>query len=120
MFHKITILGNLGRNPELKRLANGSSVASFSVASARSYKDNNNVIVKETKWFRCSAWGRTAETASSYLKKGSKVYIDGHLNPDPNGNPKVYQPNDGTSGASYEVVVDNTLSNSCMIPYLTR
>ena len=112
MFHKISMIGNLGRDPELRYLSNGgnnSAVASFSVASTRSYKNNNNNLIKETTWFRCSAWGKTAEAVNNFLKKGSKVYIEGHLSPDANGNPKVFQRNDGSSGASYDVVVDTIL-----------
>jgi single-strand DNA-binding protein len=66
--------------------------------------------MKETTWFRVSAWGRQAETCNQYLKMGSKVLVEGRLNPDrETGSPKVYQRKDGTHGSSYEITADRVV-----------
>jgi single-strand DNA-binding protein len=73
------------------------------VATSRQYSGSNGQQVKETIWFRISAWGKLAETCSQYLHKGSKVLIEGRLQPDDKGNPRTYQRTDGTTGANFEV-----------------
>jgi len=78
-------------------------VTSFSVASSRSYTNQSGEKVDETTWFRVTAWGKLAETTNQYLKKGSKVLVEGHLQADKNGSPRVFQRQDGTTGASFEV-----------------
>ena len=104
MFHTIIIVGNLGKDPEMRYTPAGQAVTSFNVATNRQYTASDGNLVKETIWFRVSAWGKLAETVSQYLKKGSKVLIEGRLNADPQtGGPKVWQRQDGTSGASFEV-----------------
>jgi single-strand DNA-binding protein len=104
MWHTIIIVGNLGKDPEMRYTPSGQAVTSFSVASSRSYTGSNGQQVKETVWFRVSAWGKQAETCNQYLKKGSKVLIEGRLSPDQStGGPKTYTKKDGTSGASYDV-----------------
>ena len=60
--------------------------------------------LKETIWFRVTAWGKTAEICNQYLRKGMRVFIEGRLRPDTNGSPRVFQRADGTTGSSYEVV----------------
>lgn len=104
MFHTIIIAGNLGKDPEMRYTPSGKAVTSFSVASSRKYSGQNGQIVEETIWFRITTWDKTAETCSQYLKKGSKVLVEGRLVPDlATGGPKVFARKDGTSGASYEV-----------------
>ncbi|HVN54814.1 MAG TPA: single-stranded DNA-binding protein [Anaerolineaceae bacterium] len=104
MWHTIIIVGNLGRDPEMRFTPNGQAVTSFSVATSRQYTSNSGQQVKETIWFRVSAWGKLAETCNQYLKKGSKVLVEGRLTADPNtGNPRIYNRQDGTAGTSFEV-----------------
>ncbi len=104
MFHKIIILGRLGRDPELRYTATGSPVANFSVAANRRYTDSEGRRVEETVWFRVTAWGKLAESVTQYLRKGMAVYIEGRLVPDLNtGAPRIFKRRDGTAGASYEV-----------------
>ncbi len=102
-FHTIIIVGNLGRDPEMRYTPSGQPVTSFSVASSRSYNNPNGEKVEETIWFRVTAWGKQAEICSQYLRKGSKVLVEGRLVPDKNGGPRVFQRQDGTSGASFEI-----------------
>ena len=106
MWHTIIIAGNVGRDPEMRYTPSGQAVTSFSVATSRSYTGSNGQQVKETIWFRISAWGKLAETCSQYLKKGSKVLVEGRMNADSNGNPRTFQRNDGTTGASFEVTAN--------------
>jgi len=104
MYHTIIIVGNLGKDPEMRYTPSGQAVTSFSVATNRKYTSSNGEQVNETIWFRVSAWGKTAEICNQYLKKGSKVLVEGRLTPDKNtGGPRIWQKQDGTSGASFEV-----------------
>ena len=104
MFHTIIVVGNLGRDPEMRYTPSGQAVTSFSVATSRQYTASSGDVVKETIWFRISAWGKQAETCNQYLKKGSKVLVEGRLTCDPaTGGPRVFTRQDGTNGASYEI-----------------
>lgn len=103
MFHTIILIGNLGRDPEMRYTPSGQPVTSFSVASNRSYTGASGEKVDETIWFRITAWGKQAETCNQYLRKGSKVLVEGRLVPDKNGGPRIWTKQDGTSGASFEV-----------------
>src|SRR5512146_2059078 len=102
-FHTIIIVGNLGRDPEMRYTPSGKPVTSFSVASSRSYNNTTGEKVEETIWFRVTAWDKQAEICNQYLHKGSKVLVEGRLGADKNGGPRVFQRQDGTSGASYEI-----------------
>ena len=108
-FQKLMIVGNLGRDPEMRYLADGKAVTNFSIASNRQYTSNGE-RVKETTWFRITVWGRQAETCNEYLRSGSQVLIEGRLTPDKEtGSPRVYQRNDGGYGSSYEVTADRVI-----------
>ena len=99
MFHKLTIVGNLGKDPEMKYTTDGKAVTTFSVA-ASNRKD-------ETTWFRVSTWDKQAETCNQYLHKGSKVLVEGVLKADAQGNPRTYERKDGGWSASFEVVASS-------------
>lgn len=78
--NKVIIIGNLGRDPEVRYLPNGSAVAGITVATSESWKDKNTGAVQEqTEWHRVVLYGRLAEIAGEYLRKGSKVYLEGSL-----------------------------------------
>ena len=102
-FHTIIIVGNMGRDPEMRYMPNGDPVTNLNVASSRSYTNNTGQKVEETVWFRVSVFGKMAESCNTYLKKGSKVLVEGRLNADKNGGPRVWTRQDGTPGASFEV-----------------
>lgn len=102
-FHTIIIVGNLGRDPEMRYMPNGDPVTNLSVASSRSYTNNQGQKVDETVWFRVSVFGKMAESCNTYLKKGSKVLVEGRLNADKNGGPRIWTRQDGTPGASFEI-----------------
>ena len=104
MYHTLIVVGNLGKDPEMRYTPSGQAVTSFPVASNRKYTSSNGEQVNETIWFRISAWGKQAEICNQYLKKGSKVLVEGRLTPDKNtGGPRIWQKQDGTSGASFGV-----------------
>jgi len=107
-YHKIIIVGNLGRDPEMRYTPNGSAVTTMNVATNRVYTDQSGQRVKETTWFRVSVWGKQAENVNNFLQKGSMVLVEGELRPDKEtGNPRIYTRNDGTSGTSFEVFARN-------------
>ena len=106
MFHTIIIVGNVGRDPEMRYTPSGAAVTSFSVATSRNYKSQGQPV-KETIWFRVTCWGRQAEIANTYVKKGQKVLVEGRLVADPSGNPRTYTRNDGTVGTSFEITASN-------------
>ena len=81
-FNKIILVGNLGRDPELRYTAQGTPVCSFSMATNERRKDKNGEMQDQTTWFRITLWNRLAETASQYLQKGKQVYIEGRLRVD--------------------------------------
>lgn len=104
MYHTILIVGNLGRDPEMRYTPGGQAVTNFNVATNRQYTASDGTPVKETIWFRVSTWGRNAETCNQYLRKGSKVLIEGRLIPDQaSGGPRIWTRQDGTPAASFEI-----------------
>ena len=77
--NKVMIMGNLGRDPEMRYTPSGKPVTSFSVAVSRSYMKPEGERTEVTDWFNVVAWGRLAEICSQYLTKGSMVYVEGRL-----------------------------------------
>ena len=110
MYQKLIIAGNLGRDPEMRYLPSGQAVTNINVATNRVYTDSNGQKVTETIWFRVSIWGARGETVNQYLKKGSKVLVEGRINADPEtGGPRVFTRNDGSTGASFEMTANNVV-----------
>jgi len=107
MYHTLIIVGNLGRDPEMRYTPSGQAVTNINVATSRKYTTSDGTPVKETIWFHVSTWGKTAENCNQYLKKGSKVLIEGRLKPDPaTSGPRIYTRQDGTTGSSYEMTAN--------------
>jgi single-strand DNA-binding protein len=79
MVNRATLIGNLGKDPEVKRLENGATVAKFSIATTDSYKKDNGEWENQTEWHDIVVWKGGAEYAEKYLKKGDKVYIEGKI-----------------------------------------
>lgn len=78
-FNKITIVGNLGKDPELRYTPQGNAVCNFSVATNEKRRDKGGDFQDVTTWFRITLWGKQAENASKYLTKGSPIYVEGRL-----------------------------------------
>lgn len=101
--NKVILIGNLGQDPEVKYTPSGNAVANLSLATDESYKDRQTgQMVPKTEWHRIVMFGKTAEIAGQYLKKGSKVYIEGKLQT------RKWQDQSGQDRYTTEVVVDIT------------
>jgi single-strand DNA-binding protein len=96
-FNKIILVGNLGRDPELRYTAQGTPVCTFSMATNERRKDRNGEMQDQTTWFRVTLWNRLAENASQYLQKGKQVFIEGRLRVE------EYTDRDGKPRTSLEV-----------------
>jgi len=79
MVNKVILVGNLGRDPEMRALPSGQQVATFSVATSRRYKDRDGNRKDETEWHNIVVYGKQAEIAGQYLKKGKMVFIEGRI-----------------------------------------
>jgi single-strand DNA-binding protein len=101
--NKVMIIGNLGKDPEMKYTQQGKPVTTFSVAVSRTRRDADGQMKDETEWFRVVAWEKLAETCNEYLRKGSKVYIEGRLQT------REYQGQDGQTRQSVEIVANEML-----------
>jgi single-strand DNA-binding protein len=77
--NKVILIGNLGRDPELRYTQGGQAVASFSIATTENFTKKNGEREERTEWHRIVAWARTAELCAQYLSKGRSVYIEGRL-----------------------------------------
>jgi single-strand DNA-binding protein len=98
--NRFELIGNLGRDPEMRYVPSGKPVTSFSVAVNNQYTGANGETVKETLWVKAVTWGKQAEAANQYLKKGSKVYLAGRVQPI-----KIWNGQDGAPHADLELNV---------------
>jgi len=103
MYQKLVLVGNLGRDPEMRYTPQGTAVTSFPVATTRRYNTADGQQKEETLWFRVSVWGKQAETVNQYLSKGRQVLVEGTLVADESGSPKIWTGQDGKPRASFEV-----------------
>ena len=101
-YQSVTILGNLGKDPDLKFTPSGQQVCSFSVATNRKYV-KDGARVEEVVWFRVTTWGNLAETCNKYLSKGRQVLVTGRLAADETGGPRIWTGSDGAPKASFEL-----------------
>ncbi len=101
MVNKVILIGNLGRDPEVRRLENGAVVAKFSVATNESFKDKNGEWQTLTEWHDVVVWRHLAERAERDLSKGKQVYVEGKLTH------RKYQDKDGNDRYITEVVANN-------------
>ena len=97
---KLSFIGNLGRDPEMRYTPDGKPVTSFSVAVNNQFASAVGETVKETVWIKASAWGKLAEVTNQYLKKGSKVYVEGRIKP-----LRLWDGQDGEKHADIEVTI---------------
>ncbi len=99
--NKVILVGRLGRDPETRFTGGGQAVANFSVATDESYKDKNGERQKRTEWHKIVVWGKQAEIAQQYLKKGSLVFIEGRIQS------REWQDKEGQKRTSFEIVCSN-------------
>lgn len=104
MYQRLTIIGNLGQDPQMRYTSDGTPVTNFSVATNRRWTNADGSQGEETVWFRVTAWGRQAEVCNEYLEKGRQVLVEGRLTPDPEtGGPRIWTDRNGNPRASFEV-----------------
>jgi|SRR6185312_12433288 len=101
--NKIMLIGNLGRDPEMRFTPSGKPVTDFSLAVSRRRRSPEGDFVDETEWFRINCWDRLAEIADQFLSKGSKVYVEGRVHI------RKYTANDGQERTSVDVVATDLL-----------
>lgn len=94
--NKVQLIGNLGKDPELKTLESGKQVARFTIATSEKYNGNET-----TEWHNCEAWGPTADLVAKYLTKGTGVYVEGKIRT------RQYQDKDGATKYATDIVVFN-------------
>ncbi|HLE29170.1 MAG TPA: single-stranded DNA-binding protein, partial [Anaerolineales bacterium] len=83
MYQKVILVGNLGRDPELRYTPSGAAVTNFSVATSERWTGQDGQLQERTLWWRVSVFGKAGEACNTYLKKGSKVFVEGRMTADP-------------------------------------
>ncbi len=99
--NKVILVGRLGRDPETRYTGGGQAVANFSVATDETYKDRNGELQKRSEWHKFVVWGKQAEIAQQYLKKGSLIFIEGRIQS------REWQDKEGQKRTSFEIVASN-------------
>jgi single-strand DNA-binding protein len=99
--NKVILVGRLGRDPETRYTGGGQAVANFSVATDETYKDKAGERQKRTEWHKIVVWGKQAEIAQQYLKKGSLIFIEGRIQS------REWQDKEGQKRTSFEIVASN-------------
>ena len=98
--NKVILIGNLGRDPETRYMPDGGAVTNVSIATTSNWKDKSGEKQEQTEWHRLSFFGKLAEIAGEYLKKGSQVYVEGRLKT------RKWQDKDGNEKSTTEVIVE--------------
>ncbi|AXK38051.1 single-stranded DNA-binding protein [Crenobacter cavernae] len=98
--NKVILVGNLGRDPEVRYMPNGDAVANFSIATSENWKDKNGQRQERTEWHNITMYRKLAEIAGQYLKKGRTVYIEGRIQS------RKYTGKDGAERTAYEIIAD--------------
>ena len=101
--NKVILIGNLGRDPEMRYTQGGTPVATLSIATTRVYTNKSNDRVEETEWHRVTVWSKAAEHCNQYLSKGRQVYVEGRLQT------RSYDDKDGNKKYSTEIIADQVL-----------
>ena len=99
--NKVILLGNLGKDPEVRYLDNGVAVANFSIATTENYKNKSGERVSQTEWHNIVVWRGLAEVAEKYLKKGASVYIEGKIKT------RKWEDKEGNTRYNTEILADN-------------
>ncbi len=102
--NKIIVIGNVGRDPELRYTANGKSMVQFSVATNHNYQNPNGEWQEQTEWFRVIAWNQLAERVMERIQKGSQAYVEGRLQT------RTWTGNDGKERKEIEIIANTILS----------
>jgi single-strand DNA-binding protein len=98
--NKVILIGNLGRDPEVRYMPDGGAITNISIATTENWKDKNGEKQEKTEWHRVAFFGKLAEIAGEYLKKGSQVYVEGRLQT------RKWQDKEGNDKYTTEIVAD--------------
>lgn len=98
--NKVIIVGNLGQDPEVKYMTNGTAVANLSIATSESWKDQQGQLQERTEWHRCTAYRKLAEIIGEYVRKGSQIYVEGKLQT------RKWQDQQGQDRYTTEIIID--------------
>lgn len=99
--NRVMLIGNLGKDPEIQNLESGVTLAKFSIATSESYKDKSGNTVDQTEWHNIVLWRKLAEIAAEYLKKGSRIYLEGKIRT------RSWDDQDGNKKYITEIIGDN-------------
>ena len=105
--NKVIVNGHLGRDPEMKYSEAGKPITRFSLCHTRKFTNGAGQMMEKKTWYNVTVFGAQAEACNTYLKKGRAALIEGRLDPDENGCPRVYEKKDGGHGASYDLVAES-------------
>jgi single-strand DNA-binding protein len=100
-FQQVTLLGNVGKDPEVKYTANGNAIANLSIATSRKWKDKDGERHEETEWHRVTFFGRQAEVIGEYVQKGNPLFVTGYLKT------RKWQDKDGIDRYTTEIIAEN-------------
>ena len=101
MLNKVTLIGRIGRDPEIRYTTDGKAVASFSLATSETWKDKDGSKKEKTEWHNCVAWGKLGEIAGEYIKKGTLLYCEGKIES------REYEGKDGVKRKQYNIVLSS-------------
>lgn len=101
MINKVILIGNLGADPEVRYAQNGKAVANFNVATSERWKGQDGQMNESSEWHKVVAWDKLAENCKEYLRKGSKVYVEGKLQT------RKWQNKDGANQYTTEIIANN-------------
>jgi single-strand DNA-binding protein len=101
--NKVLLLGNLGRDPEVRYTASGKAVATFTVATSQRWKDQDGNDQERTEWHRVVAWGRLGEVCGEYLSKGKQVFIEGRIQS------REWEDQDGNKRTTVEIIANDMI-----------
>lgn len=99
--NKVLLIGNVGKDPEIRHLESGAVVATFTLATTERYKDRSGEAVEQTEWHNIVAWSRQAEFAENFIVKGSQLYVEGRIRS------RRYTNSAGEERIAYEIQADN-------------
>ena len=100
-FNKVLLIGNVGKEPEIRHLESGVAVASFTLATTERYKDRNGVMQDQTEWHNVVCWRNLAELSEKYINKGSQIFVEGKIRT------RSWQDQTGQKRYTTEIVADN-------------
>lgn len=101
MLNKVQLIGRTGKDPEVKHLDSGSTVASFTLATSEKFKDKSDEVKEKTEWHNCQAWGKLAEIIEKYLTKGKLIFVEGKIQY------REYENKDGQKVRTTEIVLSD-------------